>query len=57
MKQCCLCGKSGHEASECGWHRAVPMQKVGHATIDLRSSVLWAMYKNVRAEPWPFNQN
>lgn len=19
MKQCCLCGKSGHEASDCGW--------------------------------------
>ena len=19
MKQCCLCGKSGHESSECGW--------------------------------------
>lgn len=19
MKQCCLCGKSGHDSSECGW--------------------------------------
>ena len=56
MKQCCLCGKSGHESSECGWYRAVPMSKVGHATFRLRDEVLYAMYKNVRAVPW-YNSN
>ena len=52
MKQCCLCGKSGHESSECTWHRAVPMSKVGHATFTVRDSVRWAMYAKVRAESW-----
>ena len=52
MKQCFLCGKSGHESSECSWHRAVPMSKIGHDTFRLRDEVLYAMYKNVRAVPW-----
>lgn len=52
MKQCCLCGKSGHESSECTWHRAVPMSKIGHATFTVRDEVMWAMYAKVRAEPW-----
>ena len=52
MKQCCLCGKSGHESSECSWYRAVPMSKVGHVKHSLHSAVLWGLYKGSRAEPW-----
>lgn len=44
MKKCCLCGKSGHEASECTWHRAVPMSKVGHATFTVKDEVSHALY-------------
>lgn len=43
MKQCCLCGKSGHESSECSWHRAVPMSKVGHATFTVKDEVSHAI--------------
>jgi hypothetical protein len=31
MKQCCLCGKSGHEASECGWR--------GYRKVSLSSEI------------------
>ena len=43
MKQCCLCGKSGYEASECGWYRAVPMSKIGHASFTVRDEVKFAI--------------
>lgn len=55
MKQCCLCGKSGHESSECSWYRAVPMSKVGHvkhSVNTLRNAVLHGMYKGQRADEW-----
>lgn len=45
MKQCCLCGKSGHDASECTWHRAVPMSKVGHAIFTVKDEVVHALYE------------
>lgn len=44
MKQCCLCGKSGHEASECQWYRAVPMSKIGHATFTVKDEVAHELY-------------
>lgn len=55
MKQCCLCGQSGHESSECGWYRAVPMSTVGHVKHSintLRSAVLYGLYKGSRADEW-----
>lgn len=52
MKQCCLYGKSGHESSECTWHRAVPMSKVVRSNFTVIDSVMWVKYAKVRAEPW-----
>ena len=43
MKQCCLCGESGHDSSWCKWSFNVPMSKVGHASFSVRDEVKFAI--------------
>lgn len=48
----CNLRRYGHESSECTWHRAVPMSKVGRSNFTVVNSVIWVKYAKVRAEPW-----